>query len=133
MILHPFKDFNKDLFLKLAGLSGVANVTSISKWLLLKYFFCFSVNSTMSHAEADLGLLQHSRWSVCDNSYRLPAVNYYQKALHLECCSSPRSASDMAILSKNSIQYHHINQALREMILVLTSFFQSRMKYINLW
>ena len=24
----------------------------------------------------------------------LPAVNYYQKALHLGCCSSPRSASD---------------------------------------
>ena len=35
-------------------------------------------------AEADLGLLQHPRWE---------AVNYYYKALHLGCCSSPRSAS----------------------------------------
>ena len=25
----------------------------------------------------------------------LPAVNYYHKALHLGCCSSPRSASDI--------------------------------------
>ena len=36
--------------------------------------------------EADLGLLQHPRWSA------LWAVNYYHKALHLGCCSSPRSA-----------------------------------------
>ena len=26
--------------------------------------------------------------------FRLEAVNYYHKALHLGCCSSPRSASD---------------------------------------
>ena len=36
--------------------------------------------------EADLGLQQHPRWSA------LWAVNYYHKALHLGCCSSPRSA-----------------------------------------
>ena len=40
-----------------------------------------------STSEADLGLLQHRRWSAL-----LPAVNYYHKALHLGCCSSPRSA-----------------------------------------
>ena len=34
-------------------------------------------------SEVDLRLLQH----------RLPAVNYYHRALHLGCCSSPRSAS----------------------------------------
>ena len=28
-----------------------------------------------------------------DNSWRLEAVNYYHKAFHLGCCSSPRSAS----------------------------------------
>ena len=27
----------------------------------------------------------------------LPAVNYYHKALHLRCCSSPRSASGVHI------------------------------------
>ena len=37
------------------------------------------------YAEVDLGLLQ--------------AVNYYHKALHLECCSSPRSASGTYCLS----------------------------------
>ena len=35
-------------------------------------------------AEADLGLLQHL----------LPAVNYYHKALHLGCCSSPTTTSE---------------------------------------
>ena len=42
-----------------------------------------------STPEADLGLLQHPRWSAL-----LPAVNYYHKALHIGCCSSPRSASE---------------------------------------
>ena len=31
--------------------------------------------------------------AFCDNSYRLPDVNYYYKVLHLECCWGPRSAS----------------------------------------
>ena len=30
------------------------------------------------------------------SSASLPAVNYYDKALHLGCCTSPRSASDCA-------------------------------------
>ena len=42
--------------------------------------------------EPDLGLLQHPRWSV-------PAVKYYHKALHLGCCSSPRSASDNVVIT----------------------------------
>ena len=44
-------------------------------------------------AEADLGLLQHL----------LPAVNYYHKALHLGCCSSPRSASAKSYSIKNGM------------------------------
>ena len=28
------------------------------------------------------------------NGWKLPAVNYYHKTLHLGCCSSPRSASE---------------------------------------
>ena len=35
-------------------------------------------------AEADLGL---------------KAVNYYHKALHLGCCNSPRSASDVVTIN----------------------------------
>ena len=31
--------------------------------------------------------------ALCDNSQRLPAVNYYHKALHVGSCSNPRSAS----------------------------------------
>ena len=30
--------------------------------------------------------------------FELEAVNYYHKALHLECCSSPRSASEKILL-----------------------------------
>ena len=41
--------------------------------------------------EADPGLLQHG--ALCDNSYRLKAVNYYHKVVHLGRCNSPRSAS----------------------------------------
>ena len=35
--------------------------------------------------------------SKCDQIYRklLKAVNYYHRALHLRCCSSPRSASKL--------------------------------------
>ena len=54
-------------------------------WYFLKGFVLFS-----TIPEVDLGLLQHPRWMLCDNSYRLSAVNYDQKALHLGCCSSPR-------------------------------------------
>ena len=41
-------------------------------------------------SEADLRLLQHPRWST----------NYYHKAPHLGCCSSPRSASEDDKMSK---------------------------------
>ena len=43
--------------------------------------------------EADLGLLQHPDGTLSDNSSRLEA--YYLKALHLGCCSSPRSVSGL--------------------------------------
>ena len=49
-------------------------IFSLSKHLFNSYY-----------TEADLGLL-------------LEAVNYYHKVLHLGCCSSPRSASVMAVL-----------------------------------
>ena len=34
------------------------------------------------------------------NGWKLEAVNYYHKALHLGCCSSPRSASEELLLKK---------------------------------
>ena len=34
------------------------------------------------------------------NCVTLPAVNYYHKALHLGCCSSPRSASAFLVKAK---------------------------------
>ena len=40
----------------------------------------------LCNTKADLGLLQHPRWSTL-------AVNYYRKALHLGCCSSSRFSS----------------------------------------
>ena len=49
------------------------------------------------YPEADLGLLQHPNGALCDNCSRLKAVKYYHKALHLGCCSSPRSACDINI------------------------------------
>ena len=38
------------------------------------------------------------RFVIIVNDVQLPAVNYYNKALHLGCCSSPRSASDHFLL-----------------------------------
>ena len=63
-------------------------------------FKIFFLKILRLRAEADLGLLQHPRWStfICDNSQRLPvpeAINYYHKVLHLGCYSSPKSASDL--------------------------------------
>ena len=43
----------------------------------------------VKNTDADLGLLQHPRWSV-----------YHHKALHLGCCSSPCSASETPLQKK---------------------------------
>ena len=45
---------------------------------------------------------------IIDNGWKLEAVNYYHKALHLECCSSPRSASGNENFSGDSITFHHV-------------------------
>ena len=44
------------------------------------------------------------RFVIIANGWKLPAVNYYYKALHLRCCSSPRSAS--ANFGKGEIEYY---------------------------
>ena len=38
------------------------------------------------------------RFVIIVNGWKLEAVNYYHKALHLGCCSSPRSASGMHLI-----------------------------------
>ena len=40
--------------------------------------------------------------ALCNNSQRLPAVNYYHKALQPGCCSNPRSASGYSSIIKGS-------------------------------
>ena len=57
-------------------------------YMLVVLLLCFPEAVSMNtFPKADLGLLQHPRWNT------LEALNYYHKELHLECCSSPRSAS----------------------------------------
>ena len=48
--------------------------------------------------DTDLGLLNHAKLSFL--WWRLPVVNYYQKASHLECCTSPRSASAIGFIKE---------------------------------
>ena len=52
-----------------------------------------------AEAEADLGLLKHPKWSTLLTIWS--TVNYYHKALHLGCCSSPRSTSAEISLDQN--------------------------------
>ena len=52
-------------------------LTAKFHFLLSDFFFAFLIYKAWS--EVDLGLLQH---------------NYYHKALHLGCCSSPGSVSE---------------------------------------
>ena len=57
------------------------------------FFKLLKINLKLSFlvgvSEADLGLLQHPRWSAL--------CNYYHKALHLGCCHSPRSVSGFLV------------------------------------
>ena len=55
-----------------------------------------------SFTEADLGLLQHPRWSALSYKLTAEALNYYYKELHLGCYSSPRSASGLNNNTSNS-------------------------------
>ena len=59
--------------------------------------FCFYSHpcKLAIYSEADLGLLQHSRWTLSNNNEQLEAINDYHKTLHLGCCSSPKSTSDI--------------------------------------
>ena len=54
--------------------------------------------SPILEPEADLGLLE--------------AVNYYHKALHLGCCSSPRSASESRYYSTKTESYYRVYHLL---------------------
>ena len=68
-------------------------------------FFILSLHKGLVYhqlSEADLGLLQHPKWSALRQQLTaqmerfetiVNGVNYYLKALHLGCCRNPRSAS----------------------------------------
>ena len=43
----------------------------------------------------DGAISKMERFGIIVNGFQLSAVTYYHKALHLGCCSSPRSASEM--------------------------------------
>ena len=45
--------------------------------------------------QSNFRLLDDSQMSIIKNFYADLTINYYHKALHLGCCSSPRSASDL--------------------------------------
>ena len=73
--------------------AAVSEICVIDWWFIKSFMYLYKSSLSeklkyIQRPEADLGLLQHSRWSA-----RLAAVNYYHKALHLGCCSSPRPAS----------------------------------------
>ena len=67
------------------------------------------------------------------NSSRFPAVNYYHKALHLGCCSSPRSASgcgvvrDWRVTSSSFVEDTEESSSKEN-----TSFLQHQFRWINL-
>ena len=95
--------------LMIPGLQMLRQMTEFGLHLILilmKYFVVEKPHSQdfrkVSNSEADLGLLQHSNG----------AVNYYHKALHLGCCSCPRSASAtftillFYITCKESLRYY---------------------------
>ena len=70
------------LILQVAGVKRAkGSITDYSFSALIKLRNLASVIARAA-SEVDLGLLQHPRWSAL-----------YHKALHLGCCSSPRSAS----------------------------------------
>ena len=89
--------------------------------------------------------------SVVSENISLEAVNYYHKALHLGCCSSPRSASGndhpRTFLEKLTLALHnHFLTAIRVFQLNLTlpvpciseSFIEIKIKlnfyfHISLW
>ena len=73
--------------------------------ILLNVFQKFFIN-LWTITEAYLGLLQHPNGALCDNSQRLEAINYYHKALHLGCCSSSRSASEIVLQYQNNVTWN---------------------------
>ena len=66
----------------------------------LNKLLCISLNATLRGGSRTTAT---SKMERCVIIVRLPAVNYYHKALHLGCCSSPRSASDSATIFKCNI------------------------------
>ena len=49
--------------------------------------------------------------ALYDNSSRLEVVNYYNKELHLGCCSNPRSASAFVTLKKKIARHERVQKS----------------------
>ena len=85
--------------------------------ILVFSFFCVSVmfiiNMVCLFFSSFAGFCQNQCWvqdccniqdgAHCDISYRLPAVIYYHRVLHLGCWGSPRSASEKTRTARSVI------------------------------
>ena len=70
--------------------------------------------------------------------YKLEAVNYYHKALHLGCCSSPRSASGFIFINRTDqmrlylLTYLFIYLFIYLLACLLACFLPSLLTYLSL-
>ena len=75
--------------------------------------------SNLNCKESILGLPATSkmeRFVIIVNGFQLPAVNCYHKALHLGCCSSPRSASDYTTSRSRLSQIFYLIDVLKNFV-----------------
>ena len=75
--------------------------------------------SYLNCKESILGLpatFEMERFVIIVNGFQLPAVNYYHKALHLGCCSSPRSASDYTTSRSRLSQIFYLIDVLKNFV-----------------
>ena len=71
-------------------------------WFRVQYIVIFRDGSRTAAAS------KMERFVIIVNGFQLQAVNYYHEALHLRCCSSPRSVSDIARLT---LSIFNVNEA----------------------
>ena len=96
MILSPFEHFveksGETVFQKLL-LSTTFLMSKLLKYISQRRIPRSAATSKMECFVIIVNGFQPITISQSTPSWMLPAVNYYHKALHLGCCSSPRSAS----------------------------------------
>ena len=87
---------------------------------LVHISFLFSLK--LPFQEADLGLLQHP----------ILAVNCYHKAIHLRCCSSPRSDSDSNIFMNSTFNKRHPTSSCVRCNCIFAAFLQFLYVFLDL-